>query len=74
LIKEFKLRLLWTDRRTFLAFFGITILAILSLVNKMDVAGSVTTIVMAVAAANSAQAIFSSKSGEKIEVKTENKE
>ena len=63
------MKLLWTDRRMFIAFYSIAVLAGLNLFSKADVVAGIVTIAMTVAGTNAVQAIFSK---DKTEVKTEN--
>ena len=65
------MRSLMNDRRMFIAFYSIAILAGLNIYSKADVVAAIVTISMTVAGTNAVQAIFAK---DKTEVKTENKD
>ena len=50
-----------TCRRTFVAIFAISCLTALGFIGAVDVAGSIATVALAVAAANAAQKSFAKR-------------
>lgn len=54
---------IWTDRRTFVGIVAIASLTYLGITGGADVAGSIATVALAVAAANAAQGVFEKKWG-----------